>query len=108
MNIKHTLSPIYKDLAEISKKLTIISFGPSRRPTHGNIHCSLKVETNDFKGQCVIPFKWTDFGNEIENIQYAELTYHGIPLYDKTGSSIKCKIHYKLSLIDKQVVFKNN
>merc|ERR1712080_21822 len=65
----HILSPIYKDLAEISKKLTIISFGPSRRPTHGNIHCSLKVETNDFKGQCVIPFKWTDFANEIEDIQ---------------------------------------
>merc|ERR1712228_619620 len=44
-------SPIYKELAESSKKLTLITFGPSRRPTHGMIHCAIKVETYDFKGQ---------------------------------------------------------
>ena len=98
-------SPIYKDLAEMSKKLTFITFGPSRRPTHGNIHCVLKVETNDMKGQCCIPFKWDDFANEVENTQFVELFHHGVPLYDKTNEPVRLKVHYKLSLIDKQIVF---
>ncbi len=104
----HISSPIYKELAEMSKKLTITSFGPSRRPTHGHIHCVLKVECHDFKGQCCIPFKWSDFGKQVEDTQYADLCYHGIPLYDKTGSPIKCKIRYKVSLMDKQIVFDNH
>eukprot|EP00483_Globobulimina_turgida_P005069 UN05079 len=104
----HISSPIYKDLAEMSKKLTINSFGPSRRPTKGHIHCVLKVEGHDFKGQCCIPFKWSDFGKKVEATKYADLCYHGIPLYDKTGSPVKCKIRYKVSLIDKQIVFDNH
>jgi len=98
-------SPIYKELSSINKKLTICSFGPSRRPTHGNIHCVIKVETNDFKGQCCIALDYDDFAKKVENEQCAELFYHGVPLYDKTGSPIQCKIRYKCSLIDKQIVF---
>ena len=90
-------SPIYKRLAEMNRKLTLISFGPSRRPTHGNIHCVLKVETADgTKGQAAIPFQWDDFGNEVEGEQFAPLTHHGIPLYDKAGNEMRCRIQYKL------------
>jgi len=99
------MSPIYKDLAEMSKKLTILSFGASRRPNQGNLHCVIRVETNEYKGQAAIPLKWEDFSNEVEQTQYAELFHHGVPIYDKTGSPIRVKVQYKLSLIDKQIVF---
>ena len=98
-------SPIYKELAESKKKLTLVTFGPSRRPTHGRIHCAIKVEAYDFKGQCCIAFEWNDFGKEVESSQEVDLFYHGVPLYDKTGQPMKCKIKYKLSLIDTQISF---
>eukprot|EP01084_Bolivina_argentea_P134775 237612_1 len=99
------LSPIYKDLAAFSKKLTLVSFGPSRRPTTGNIHCVFKVETSDLKGQCCIALDWNQFAKNVQHTQTAELFHHGIPLYDKTGSPILLKVRYKLSLIDKQILF---
>merc|ERR1719295_1093684 len=81
-------SPIYKDLAEMSRKLSVMSFGPSRRPNMGYVHCVVKVETNELKGVAAFPFKWDEFGERVERTQLAPLTYHGVPLYDKTGSPV--------------------
>merc|ERR1712176_1584662 len=65
-NNDNASSPIYKELNESGKKLTLLTFGPTRRPTDGRIHCAIRVETNDFKGQCCIAFKYTDLATRLK------------------------------------------